>query len=248
MNVPLKNSDVRLLLHTLGLIEEAVLHPNFQMRLVEQVSELVPGSIIAFEEIDLMNKTHRLHHTTPFSGLELQSLLASLERLHMQNPVHVYFANGGKEKVLNTLSLTTRAKFEKTEFYQEIFKPLGIKHQMVLRLERQGWISTLTLNRDQRFDDELANFLKALAPFIDRAQRINQELVRLRGKISGVDNAIALTPREMEVASWMREGKRNREIGLILGCSEKTVEKHVQKILEKTCAETRSAAVRSIFS
>src|SRR3954464_11219451 len=50
-----------------------------------------------------------------------------------------------------------------------------------------------------------------------------------------------LTKRELEVAEWIAAGKRNREIGEILGCSPRTVQKHVQHILEKLHLETRTA-------
>ncbi|MFN2621833.1 MAG: response regulator transcription factor [Chthoniobacterales bacterium] len=51
----------------------------------------------------------------------------------------------------------------------------------------------------------------------------------------------SLTNRELEVAEWIAAGKRNREIGEILGCSSRTVQKHVQHILEKLHLETRTA-------
>ena len=50
-----------------------------------------------------------------------------------------------------------------------------------------------------------------------------------------------LTKREREVVEWIAAGKRNREIGKILGCSPRTVQKHVQHILEKLHMETRIA-------
>jgi DNA-binding NarL/FixJ family response regulator len=50
-----------------------------------------------------------------------------------------------------------------------------------------------------------------------------------------------LTRRETEVAEWIAEGKRNREIGEILGCSARTVQKHVEHILEKLQLETRTS-------
>jgi DNA-binding CsgD family transcriptional regulator len=50
-----------------------------------------------------------------------------------------------------------------------------------------------------------------------------------------------LTQREFEVVEWIAAGKRNREIGEILGCSSRTVQKHVQHILEKLHLETRTA-------
>jgi DNA-binding CsgD family transcriptional regulator len=51
-----------------------------------------------------------------------------------------------------------------------------------------------------------------------------------------------LTKRELEVVEWIAEGKRNGEIGQIIGCSSRTVQKHVQHILEKLHVETRTAA------
>lgn len=50
-----------------------------------------------------------------------------------------------------------------------------------------------------------------------------------------------LTKRELEVAEWIAAGKRNGEIGKILQCSSRTVQKHVQHILEKLDVETRTA-------
>jgi DNA-binding CsgD family transcriptional regulator len=50
-----------------------------------------------------------------------------------------------------------------------------------------------------------------------------------------------LTKRELEVVEWIAAGKRDREIGKILECSSRTVQKHVQHILEKLDLETRTA-------
>lgn len=56
-----------------------------------------------------------------------------------------------------------------------------------------------------------------------------------------------LTPREVEVVQWIGEGKRNAEIGLILGVSRRTVDKHIEHIFEKLGVETRTAAARIVF-
>jgi DNA-binding CsgD family transcriptional regulator len=50
-----------------------------------------------------------------------------------------------------------------------------------------------------------------------------------------------LTKREVEVVEWIAEGKRNAEIAQIIECSSRTVQKHVQHILEKLRLETRTA-------
>jgi DNA-binding NarL/FixJ family response regulator len=51
-----------------------------------------------------------------------------------------------------------------------------------------------------------------------------------------------LTPREIEVLSWVSKGKTNRDIGEILGMSHRTVNKHLEHIFEKLGIETRAAA------
>lgn len=53
---------------------------------------------------------------------------------------------------------------------------------------------------------------------------------------------LELTPRETEVLHWLAEGKTNEVIGRILSVSTRTVEKHVEHILEKLRVETRVAA------
>jgi DNA-binding CsgD family transcriptional regulator len=52
-----------------------------------------------------------------------------------------------------------------------------------------------------------------------------------------------LTEREREVLRWLAGGKTDRDIGIILGISPRTVHKHLQRIYEKLGVETRTAAV-----
>ena len=51
-----------------------------------------------------------------------------------------------------------------------------------------------------------------------------------------------LTEAESKVAFWLAEGKTNWEIGVIVGCAARTVEKHVERILDKMHVENRTAA------
>lgn len=52
-----------------------------------------------------------------------------------------------------------------------------------------------------------------------------------------------LSNRENEVLHWMIGGKRNREIAIIMNISTRTVEKHVESILEVLEAENRATAI-----
>ncbi len=52
-----------------------------------------------------------------------------------------------------------------------------------------------------------------------------------------------LTPREREVLSWVAQGKRAREIGVILNIAKRTVDEHVHSATRKLGASTMAQAV-----
>ena len=52
-----------------------------------------------------------------------------------------------------------------------------------------------------------------------------------------------MTPKEIEVLGWIAQGKSNSEIGIILGSSERTVQKHVQHLLNKLDVDNRVSAL-----
>lgn len=54
---------------------------------------------------------------------------------------------------------------------------------------------------------------------------------------------LGLTKREAEVLFWGANDKSTKEIASILGCREKTVEKHFEHIYEKLGVQTRMAAI-----
>ena len=56
-------------------------------------------------------------------------------------------------------------------------------------------------------------------------------------------DAVLLTQRECEVIHWVAAGKTDRDIGVLLGCSHRTVQKHLERIYAKLGVETRTAAV-----
>ena len=55
--------------------------------------------------------------------------------------------------------------------------------------------------------------------------------------------ATLLSKREIQVLHWVKNGKTNQEIGLILGISPPTVKNHLQKIMRKLNVNNRAQAV-----
>jgi len=58
---------------------------------------------------------------------------------------------------------------------------------------------------------------------------------------------VGLTAREGECCTGWAAGKTDREIALIVGCSARTVHKHLQHVYTKLGVETRTAAVMRVL-
>jgi DNA-binding response OmpR family regulator/DNA-binding CsgD family transcriptional regulator len=52
--------------------------------------------------------------------------------------------------------------------------------------------------------------------------------------------SLGLTPRQAEVVYWVAQGKTNPEIGTILGASPRTIDKHMERILDRLGVENRA--------
>lgn len=83
--------------------------------------------------------------------------------------------------------------------------------------------------------------LRVLTPYLYvAAVRSMRALTSPKSRYSTAD---PLTPREIEVLTWVYHGKTNEEIGKILSISVFTVKNHIQRILLKLNATNRVQAV-----
>ncbi len=64
---------------------------------------------------------------------------------------------------------------------------------------------------------------------------------------TGEVSSKSLTPRELDVLKWVVKGRTNQEIGMELGISQKTVEKHLESVFAKLKVTSRvEAAVLAV--
>ena len=56
-----------------------------------------------------------------------------------------------------------------------------------------------------------------------------------------------LSPREAQVLDWVAQGKTNKDIGVILELSPRTVQKHLEHIYRKIYVESRTAAAAKAY-
>jgi len=101
-----------------------------------------------------------------------------------------------------------------------------VKPQRGVRIEKDG------LEFDIRYVNQVAP---------------NEYLLRIVDLTGDSDTALlkkefALTDRESDVLTWISQGKTNREIGIILSMSPRTVNKHLEQIYKKLGVENRTTA------
>ncbi|MDX2111469.1 MAG: LuxR C-terminal-related transcriptional regulator [Verrucomicrobiota bacterium] len=61
-----------------------------------------------------------------------------------------------------------------------------------------------------------------------------------------VAQALGLTPRQAAIASWISMGKTNAEIAVILGISQRTVDKHLELMLQRLPVENRHGIAEAV--
>jgi transcriptional regulator EpsA len=92
-------------------------------------------------------------------------------------------------------------------------------------------------------DEDRMTTLELIVPYLHAAwMRANCEPVKQEGS-NPVSVKDILTMREVEILSWVEQGKSNYEIAQILNISHLTVKNHVQKILRKLNVQNRAQAV-----
>jgi len=85
--------------------------------------------------------------------------------------------------------------------------------------------------------------LELLVPYLYAAWvRANCAAARQEG-LTPLSTKEILTAREVEILTWVEQGKSNNEIAQILSISPLTVKNHVQKILRKLNVQNRAQAV-----
>ena len=102
-----------------------------------------------------------------------------------------------------------------------------------------------------------AESIKRVAKRIAEAKRAGNDIVVVVSAMGDttddlIDLAHQISPmppqREMDILQWVREGKSNPEIAMILKISPHTVKNHVRNVLKKLNAQSRAQAVSSAIS
>ena len=134
-----------------------------------------------------------------------------------------------------------------------------LKHVPGWNPQRPDQLPPIILKWVRKSEHAFRSFSEIPRPFLPLEINCGTSLVRMRLLRNGVHRTIAmeevsapitaeqlvslgLSKRESEVLAWVGQGKTNEEIGRILECSRRTVQKHLERIYIKLGVENRTAA------
>jgi DNA-binding CsgD family transcriptional regulator len=160
------------------------------------------------------------------------------------HPIIKHYETGSYATAVKLSDFLSLAQLDRRECYQAVFRLAHIKRLLCIPVtrppERAATLNVMNSSRD--FTESDRTLLSLLAPHFMQACR-NAELVTRSAAQKNISLAdLGLSSRELQVALWIVQGKSNPEIAIILAISQRTVEKHMERILEKLGVENRTAA------
>jgi DNA-binding CsgD family transcriptional regulator len=228
----------------LALVWEAAESPcaePFPRGFLECLARLIPAdSIVGYHEVEATYPWRTLEAVEiPAEGVP-PAIQAEAKPYCVEDPLQ----NGvhrNETRVLKLSDYMTRREMRNTGLYNRVWQPLGIDDSLRVWLPApSGRARTLYLERGRRdFTERDRSLLEVLRPMLIR-------MVERADRLRRADDGGSLTPREAEVLRWIERGRTTREIAAVLVVSPHTVRKHVENILAKLGARTRSEAVARI--
>ena len=189
-----------------------------------------------------VNASILLNALEPFD----RGMMAAGNAFRSYNPVLKAVLADPSRGPTSARDLLSKSEWERNPFRAEVVQPLGMIFAISFHLDEgelagKSSVFTPVLSRDGRdFSADERAWLARSRAMLEPIFAYLRQREMMQALRTGPE---ALSKAEAGVFHWMCQGKRDKEIAIILGRSHRTVEKHVQAILAKAGAETRTAAV-----
>lgn len=228
------DSHLRLLLWLQGAVQSILPHDV----LITLVGDFHKGRI----EMDMVSSTPGLR-TAGCLGCTTWPVSEEVFNRWQRNGHGVLALSGGIEHLITDSCLCAPG---------DMLRGMGSSLVHGLRDARTGEHALYVLmRREGQFEERQRGLLALLLPHIDHACRRVAALKRVvpTEPVATPETALSrleasgLSQREVEILEWVRAGKTNHEIGLILDISAFTVKNHLQRIFRKIDVINRAQAV-----
>lgn len=228
-------------LQRLYAAEDTEKFPEVMMSVAD---EIIPCVNLSFDIINTKTGAARngFLRATPITH---EDFMERWGHLNTEHPGIKFLKEGGVAPVISMSDFLTTRQFRETALCRDIFQPLGTEHQLGIILPVDGYVVGIAMNRDIPFTEDERRLVERLHPHFVQAFRRTQVFGSLQSA-RPVDHAswrrAGLTRRECDVLQWVMEGKRNREIAIILGLRPRTVDTHIVNLFAKLGVQTRTTA------
>jgi DNA-binding CsgD family transcriptional regulator len=247
--------EMQRLLEALELLHVRVQEP-FEQRVFLASSLLFADVFHGFEVFGLRDGSHTIASDMPWPSSRRPELMQrAAEVVPREHPIFPMLRTGWAEPA-RLSDLLSRQRLERTSLYQDIFAPAHTRYQLALPFVSGEYVGGLTINRGGKdFSDRELDLARVFSGHVLAAYRTHQIVAAAtttaeamaRVDYTGL-RARGLTKRECEVISWVREGKHNDEIAVILAISRRTVETHLASVFRKLGVDCRAAPSRCCSS
>ena len=247
--------------------------PAWDLHPLQEVSELAASTDLPFDAIRL-EILHRLQRCLgaertiffvagpngPFAdpvGINVEPVWVQRFQTHFVHEDPFLQRVGRGPSVIRREDFLEESRFFRTSFYNDFWRPQGIHHKLGICLASRGrffgGIGLMRSRREPAFADQEVRVARLLAPILTLAVERHWLLGRLgeapgEGRGTRLGELYALSPREVEVARAVIEGRTNLQISRLLGISQFTVKRHLQNIFEKMQVRSRSALTSRAFT
>lgn len=177
--------------------------------------------------------------------LSVGKLGEAIERNSFDHPFTRHGEENGVHRAMMLSDYVTLPQLRRTRLYREALRPANIGRMLSIGSFGGPGLAALNLARAEsapNFTERDRLLLESIRPHFEQARQNLQSEAVLRARRSLSAKAIGFTPREAEVALWLAQGKTNPEIANILATPRRTVEKHVERILQKLGVANRASA------
>jgi len=245
----LSHKDYEILLQTIYELHEHRTLEEFRARVPAILLKLVPSEHFFWP-------TYRINPIGPLQ--EMVDYVESQPRLTdpvrqmisanlMDHPFTKYMFSGGLEKSLKLSDFMTQAQFRRWK-HSQLHLDWGFRFNLMSQVKsRPGTGSAIGMcNYDRDFTELDRLKMNLIRRHFEQAQEQAEWVSKQTEKSALSLEQFKLTSRELQVARWLGLAKSSQEIAIIIGCKPRTVEKHVERILEKLGVENRQAAILMI--
>lgn len=226
----------------LGFIYDQPTGENPLEAVLDVIERLVRIDSISVDEVKGDGKrVLRNRHLTDRRPELMESGPDVIPHIARDHPIIQHVLRHGVSASLRLSDLVSQRELHTLSLYELNNRRHEWRDQTVVMASVGGGALSIASNRDRVFTDEEFMLLQLLQPHVQRILARCAFFIRLPGTEQ-------LTAREREVLYWMTQGKRDSEIGCIVGCAERTVLQHTRAILRKLGVENRASAISAVLS